>query len=65
MEVGLVLDVSDPVDELKLHFVVDVELFFALTNLHLLVIVGLLDLRNVHLLQLVEVSIFLLTLVIC
>ena len=65
MKVGLVLDVTDPVDELKLHFVVDVELFVALTNLHLQVVVGLLDLRDVHLLQLDEVSTFLLTLVIC
>jgi hypothetical protein len=65
MEVGLVLDVANFVNELKLHFVVDVELLVALADLHLQVVVCLFDLCDVHLLQLNKFSTFLLTLVIC
>lgn len=52
MEVGLVLDVTDFVDELKLHFVVDFKLLVALADLHLQVVVRLLNFSDVHLLQL-------------
>ena len=52
MEVGLVLDVVDSFNKLKLHFVIDVELLVALTNLHLEVVVGLFDFADVHFLKL-------------
>ena len=65
VKVGLVFNVADFVDELELHLVIDVELLVALADLHLEVIVGLLDLCDVHFLQLHKVNRFLLTLVIC
>ena len=65
VKVGLVLNVANFVDELELHFVIDVELLVALADLHLEVVVCLLDLCDVHLLQLNGVYKFCLTLVIC
>jgi len=52
MEVRLVLNVIDAFNELKLHFVIDVELLVALTNLHLEVVVSFLYLADVHFLKL-------------
>ena len=52
MEVGFVLNVVDAFNELKLHLVIYVELLVALTNLHLEVVVSLLNLADVHFLKL-------------
>jgi hypothetical protein len=52
MEVGLVLNVVYSFNKLKLHFVIDVELLVALTNLHLEIVVRLLNFTDVHFLKL-------------
>lgn len=52
MEIGLVLNMIDSFDKLKLHLVVNVELLVALTNLHFEVVVSLLYLADVHFLKL-------------
>ena len=52
MEVGLILQVVDFFDKFVLDLVRNVKLLEALTNLQLEIVVGLLDLGDVHFLEL-------------
>ena len=52
MEVGLVLQVVDFLDEFVLDLVRNVKLLEALTNLQLEIVIGLLNLSDVHFLEL-------------
>lgn len=52
MEIGLILQIVDFLDEFVLDLVRNVKLLKALTNLQLEIVIGFLDLSDVHFLEL-------------